>query len=204
MAALLMMTAPFAQSEKYVGAMKKSLADFGEAKTAEQLMAVSASFQRIADAEKTQWLPYYYAALTQVMRGHYDPKLDKDEVANGADALVAKAEAIDGKNAEIFIVKNMSATMHMLVDPMARWQAYGAKAGEALAMAKKLDPQNPRIYYLEGQGIFGMPENFGGGKANAKPLFEKSVKLFETYKPATELSPMWGKDNAEQMLAACQ
>jgi hypothetical protein len=49
-----------------------------------------------------------------------------------------------------------------------------------------------------------VPEAFGGGKAVAKKLFEKSVELFENFKPASALHPSWGKEQAAQLLAACQ
>jgi hypothetical protein len=66
-----------------------------------------------------------------------------------------------------------------------------------------LDPNNPRLYYLEGAGIFGTPEQYGGGKAKAKPVLEKAVALFksEQHKP---LHPHWGQKQAEDMLAQCQ
>jgi hypothetical protein len=92
----------------------------------------------------------------------------------------------------------------MLVDPQTRWQTYGTEAGKALAQAKQLEPNNPRIYFMEGQSLFGMPEQFGGGKDKAKPLFEKSIALFKTYKPVSNLHPVWGLKQAEGMLARCQ
>ncbi len=200
---LLLSMAGFSQSDKYQGAMETSLTSLYEAKTGPELQAASANFERIANAEKTQWLPYYYAAIGQIWRGFGVPNEQKDEVATQAEKLLDQAEALSPNNAEIFIARNMTSTIHMLVDPMTRWQTYGQQGGQALASAKKLDAGNPRIYYLEGQGLFGMPEQFGGGKANAKPLFAKSVALFETYKPVDGLSPNWGKKQAKEMLDQC-
>ena len=94
--------------------------------------------------------------------------------------------------------------MHMMVDPMSRWQKYGMMQKEELERAKQIDVNNPRIYFLEGQSIFNMPEQFGGGKENAKPLFEKSVELFKSFKPVSNLYPNWGNKLAEQMLAKCK
>ena len=199
---LAMSVITFAQNEKYVQRMQANIAMLDSAKTPEQLIAVGASFERIADAEKNQWLPYYYASLAHVWRGFNDNKANKDEVAAQATALIAKAEALD-KNAEIAIVKNMIATIQMLVDPQSRFMSYGMEANQALGMAKKLDPNNPRIYYLEGQSTMGTPAQFGGGKDKAKPMFQKAVQLFETFKPATNLHPTWGKTAAEKLLIQC-
>lgn len=191
-----------AQSEKYVQAMQQKLAQFDTAKTTAELQSASAAFERIAEAEKTQWLPYYYAALAQTRIGFEDKTADKDALAAKANALLAKAESIED-NADLCTVRNMVATTQMLVDPMNRWQTYGTQASAALQKGMKLDPNNPRLYYLQGMSLFGTPAQFGGGKDKAKPLFEKAVALAkaEVVKP---LHPRWGLAEAEKMLAKCQ
>lgn len=200
---LLLMSSTFAQSDKYQKAMEQNIILLDSAKTGADLQAASASFERVANAEKTQWLPYYYAAIAHIWRGFAAPKDQMDQIATQAENLLAKAEAIEPKAAEIYIAKNMAATIHMLIDPQTRWQTYGTQAAQALAAAKKLDENNPRVYFLEGQSAFGTPVQFGGGKDKAKPLFEKSIALFDTYKPANNLYPNWGKQQAKDMLAQC-
>ncbi|TDH26214.1 hypothetical protein EXU57_12045 [Segetibacter sp. 3557_3] len=192
----------YAQNDKYQKAMEKTIAAFDTCKTAEDYQQVSAAFERIGDAEKTQWLPYYYAALAMEFKGFTDQKGDKDEIANRAEALIAKAEAIEPKNSELFLLKNMSATLHMLVDPMNRWQQYGAVARQALGTAKAIDAQNPRVYLMEGESLMNTPAQFGGGKDKARQSLEKSVELFKAFKPVTPLHPVWGQKRAERMLAA--
>jgi len=191
-----------AQSEKYVAAMKKNLDLMDSAKTTADFQNVSNAFERIGDAEKTQWLPYYYAGLALTRAGWTDQKLDKDANAEKIKALCDKAEVLD-KNAEICTIRNMAATQQMLVDPQTRWQTSGMEASAALQKGMQLDPNNPRLYYLQGMSMFNTPEQFGGGKDKAKPLFAKSVELFkkQEHKP---LYPNWGQDQAEQMLAKCQ
>ena len=191
-----------AQSEVYLQKMKETLKWMDSAKSVQDLQEVSAQFERIGDMEKTQWLPYYYAALAQVNIGWMDQKADKDKLAAKTKDIIAKAEAIE-KNSELYILLNMVATQQMLVDPQSRFMSYGMEAGKALETAKQLDPNNPRIYYLEGMSLFGTPEAYGGGKDKAKPLFEKSVELFRSFQPKSELHPKWGQKVAEGMLAKC-
>ncbi len=188
---------------KYEAALAKGLQQMKEAKTAEEMAAVSSFFERVADAEKDKWLPYYYAALANYYTGWMNPKADKDKVGDKSKDLVAKAEAIE-HNSELYCLEQMVAIMQMTVDPMARYQSYGAQATTALDNAKKADPTNPRIYYLQGQTLMNTPEGFGGGKAVAKKLFEKSLELYKTFQPASPLHPNWGKEDAEKLLAACQ
>jgi hypothetical protein len=200
-ASLFMATVVNAQG-KFEGGMAKGLGMMQEAKTAPALTEASAFFERIGDAEKTQWLPYYYAALTLYQSAWADPKADKDKIGEACKVLVSKGIAIE-KTADLYCLEQQVAVLQMMVDAMGRWQTYGAAGKAALENAKKADPTNPRIYYLDAMTLVNTPEAFGGGKAVAKPLFAKSVELFKTYKPATPFHPTWGADEAAKQLAAC-
>ncbi len=193
-----------AAQSKYESGMTKGLEQFQAAKTADDMSAASAFFERIGDAEKDKWLPYYYAAYTNYLTGWMNPKADKDKVSEKSKDLIAKAEAIESNNSELFMMRQMVAIQKMTVDPMSRYQTYGAEARNNIEKATKADPNNPRIYYLNGQTLMQTPEAFGGGKAVAKKLFEKSLELYKTFKPASPFHPNWGKEEAEKLLAACQ
>lgn len=188
---------------KYETGMQKGLEQFAAVKSVEDMAAASAFFERIADAEKDKWLPYYYAAYANHLTGWMNPKADKDKVAEKSKDLLSKAEALE-RNAETYCMRQMIAIQQMTVDPMSRWQTYGTEATNALAEAKKADANNPRIYLLDGQTLMNTPEAFGGGKAVAKKLFEKAIELYANFKPASPIHPTWGKDEAVKMLAACQ
>lgn len=188
---------------KYESGMQKGLEQFAAVKSVEDMAAASAFFERIADAEKDKWLPYYYAAYTNHLTGWMNPKADKDKVAEKSKDLLSKAEALE-RNAETYCMRQMIAIQQMTVDPMSRWQTYGTEATNALTEAKKIDANNPRIYLLDGQTLMNTPEAFGGGKAVAKKLFEKAVALYGDFKPASPMHPTWGKDDAVKLLAACQ
>jgi hypothetical protein len=191
-----------AQSDKYTQVMQKNIALLDSAKSVDELTGLAATFDRIGDAEKTKWLPYYYAALAQTWIGWNPATKDKDANAARINAYLSKAEAIE-KNAELYAVENMSATQQMLMDPQSRWATNGKDAATALEKGLAADPNNPRLYYLQGMSLFGTPTQFGGGKDKAKPLFEKSVALFKSTQPKP-LYPTWGQQQAEQMLAQCQ
>jgi len=191
-----------AQTDKYEAAMKKDLSMFDSAKTTADFQALAAAFERIGDAEKTQWLPYYYAGLALTTAGWQDPKLDKETNAEKIKNLCDKAEAIE-KSSEICEIRNMAATQLMLIDPQTRWATYGKEASDALQEGMQLNPSNPRLYYLQGMSVFGTPVQFGGGKEKAKPIFEKAVQLFKAEQPKP-LYPRWGQKQAEDMLAQCQ
>ena len=146
-AALLGMTTLFGQSEKYLQVMEQKVTGIDTIRSAEGLQELANTFERIATAEKTQWLPYYYAALSNVNLGYsyvfaagpMGGNADKsDPLADKAQQLLDKAEELSKDNSEIFIVKKMLATLRMMGDVMNRYMTYGPAAGEALAMAKKI------------------------------------------------------------------
>jgi hypothetical protein len=191
-----------AQSDKYASAMKQNLVLFDSAKTSQDFQTLANNFERIGEAEKTQWLPYYYAGLALIRNGWLDPKVDKDANTVRVNALCDRAEAIEN-NAEICTIRNMAATQAMIVDPQTRWQTYGVQASAALEKGMQIDPANPRLYYLQGMSLFNTPTAYGGGKDKAKPSFEKALVLYKTFvvKP---LYPNWGQKESEAMLARCQ
>jgi hypothetical protein len=200
--ALLITLTASAQSDKYIQVMQKNIALLDSAKSIDELTSLAGTFERIGDAEKTQWLPYYYAALAQTWNGWNPAVKDKDANSQKINAYLAKAEAIE-KNAELYAVENMSATQQMLVDPQSRYMTNGKDAATALQKGMQADPNNPRLYYLQGMSLFGTPSQYGGGKDKAKPLFEKSVALYKAAQPKP-LYPHWGQDQAVNMLAQCQ
>ncbi|HEY6976627.1 MAG TPA: hypothetical protein VH396_10085, partial [Chitinophagaceae bacterium] len=184
--ALLATVSLNAQSDKYEDAMKKNLSMFDSVKTTLDYQNLASGFERIGDAEKAQWLPYYYAGLALTTAAWSDANLDKDANAEKVKSLCDKAEALTTDNndkSEILSLRNMAATQQMMVDPQTRWQNYGAEAGDALQKAMELNPNNPRLYYLQGMSLFNTPEQFGGGKDKAKPVFEKAVALYKADQP---------------------
>lgn len=197
-------------NDKFVKAMEQKLAGFDSVRSTAGLQEQANSFERIAEAEKNQWLPYYYAALSNVNLGFnyaieagpMGGNAEKvDPIADKAEKLINKAEALSKDNSEIYLVKKLIASLRMLGDVMNRYMTYGPVAAEALATAKKLNPENPRIYVLEGTDQFNTPEQYGGSKTEAKRLLEEALKKFETFKPESSIHPTWGLAQAKYFLS---
>lgn len=198
----LMMSASFAQSEKYIKAMESKVAMLDSSNTADSWKDLANAFERIADAEKTQWMPYYYASFCNVMAGTLSMPMDgsfgdnsaiTDPYADKAEGLLDKAEVVSKENSEIYCVRKMIHSLRMMGNAMARYMTEGPKATEALEKAKALNANNPRIYILEGQDKFYTPEQFGGSKEEAKKLFEKANGMFMVAKPGSSIEPQWGR-----------
>lgn len=203
---LLSAAGSFAQSEKYIAAMKKNITAIDTSfKNPVDLLTLANNFERIAIAEKNQWLAYYYAAFCQVNYGFMQQDKEKvDAIADKATDLINKADSLMPANSEISCIKSMIASCHMMVNPMQRWQEYGAESSSNMEAAMKQDPTNPRPYYLKGQGLKYTPEQFGGGCATAKPELQTALAKYATFKPASEIAPGWGKVQVENLLKDCK
>ena len=201
-----LVTAAFAQSDKYVANMKSNIAAIDSSfKNPQNLLDLANKFERIATAEKTQWLAYYYAALCQVNYTYMEKDKSKvDAVADKATELIDKADVLQPNNSEISCIKSMIASAHMMVNPMQRFQEQGPEASSYLDAAMQQDATNPRPEYLRGQGLKYTPEQFGGGCATAKPVLQSSLAKYNTFKPASEIHPSWGKQRVELLISECK
>ncbi len=195
-----------AQSDKYIASMKSNIAAIDTSfKNPINLLTLANKFERIAIAEKNQWLAYYYAAFCQVNYTYMEQDKSKvDAIADKATELIDKADALMPNNSEISCIKSMIASAHMMVNPMQRYQEYGPKAQSYIDAAMQQDPSNPRPEYLKGQGIKYTPEQFGGGCAAAKPVLQSSLDKYNTFKPASDIHPNWGKERVEMLLNECK
>ena len=195
----------FGQSPKFNDAMTKALADLDTCKTGDAFVAMANKFDRIAMAEKNQWLPFYYAAFCQVNYSFMETDKSKiDVLADKAAELIAKADSLMPNNSEISCVKSMIASSRMMVNPMQRYMEYGPVSEKCLADAITQDPTNPRPHYLKGQGLKYTPEAFGGGCKPALEEFQKAMDKYNVFKPASDIAPDWGKAITEKLIAECK
>src|ERR1051325_10630323 len=198
----------FAQmSDKFVKAMESKIALLESTQGIDAWKDLANSFERIGDAEKTQWLPYYYAAFCHVVAaysfwtgqpGNLADKIDPE--ADKADELLTKAISLSKESSETWVIKKMIASVKMLGDVMSRYMTYGPQATAALDKAKEMDPNNPRVYLLEGEDKFQTPEQHGGSKTEAKVLFDKSKLLYGSFKPESSIHPNWGLSRLDYYL----
>lgn len=192
-----------AQSAKYATAMKTNLQLMQAAKTMQDHNSVSAAFSRIAKAEKTLWIPYYYAALAKLSGAMNDPSVDKDQVGAAVDSILVNAELIE-KNSELSTLHYYNEVLKMSVNPAERYREAAPLLEKYYQTAIAQDSSNPRIYFMKGETVFHTPESFGGGKSAAKPIFQKSVDLYAGQIADENFAPKWGKEEAEAMLKQCE
>lgn len=192
--------------DRFMQAMKRNMAAFDTAfARTESLVNLSNSFERIAMAEKTQWLPYYYAAFCQVNYAFMEQDKSKtDAIADKADQLIRVADSLMPKHSEISCIRSMIASARLMVNPMQRYMQYGQESEQHLRNAMAQDSSNPRPYYLKGQALKYTPEQFGGGCKAAKEFLQTAIDKYAGFVPASELHPAWGKPQVERLMKECQ
>lgn len=193
-----------AQNPKYIAAMERNVATLDTTRDGAILQNLANTFERIGSAEKTEWLPQYYAAYCYINMTYSTKGSTIDTYCDKAETFLKKADSINPNNSEIYTLKAQAASARISVSPMTRGQKYGTISADIREQAKKFDPANPRPYYLEGTGYFYTPPMFGGGKDKAKASFEKALTMFETFKPASSIAPRWGKNSTEYFLKQCE
>lgn len=192
----------YAQSPQYLGAMQKNIATLDTTHSPQVLMELSNNFSRIANAETTQWLPFYYAGYCLAKSALLQPDKSKiDAMVDQAKILTSQADSLHPKSSEINCLRSMLATARLMVDPASRGMEYGPEAAQFLETAESINSSNPRPYLLQGESAFYTPAQWGGGMDIAKPLLQKAIEKFATFTPKSSIDPHWGKMEAQYFLS---
>jgi|WetSurSiteA1Bulk_404760.scaffolds.fasta_scaffold00336_4 hypothetical protein len=193
-----------AQSQKFISAMLSNLEVAKSATTLEEYQQLANNFERIANAEQTEWTAWYYAAFYNLVINFQDSVTDRKEkfialaqqqIENG---LKAKPE-----ESEFLVLKVMSYFAEMAIDPMKGMTLLG-EANALISQAKSINPDNPRIYLEEAEAVYNMPPEFGGGKEKALPILLLAREKFNKFVPADQLAPNWGRDRCEMLLGGIE
>ena len=164
--------------------------------------ALIAQFEKLAQnpSPGNAWVPSYYLAIINARLS-----LKNKELAEAyADKAIAWANASIALNAndENYCALSMAKTAKMAVNPYLRWVAYEKSIKGPLQIAKKTNPNNPRIYILEGSLTLNMPSLFGGGCEKAKPLLIKARDLLNKQVPQ-KILPTWGQQSLDELRKSC-
>ena len=197
------------RADDYSDAMKKTQKKFGEAAEKNDkavYLKVRGDFERILQLKKNVWMVNYWLAFTDFMLARIatEEKNNEDvqKYTESAIDLLNKSTDLKDDFTEAYVLKMAVQANRWSYEPN-KMNDIIAKVSEAKDMAYKLEPNNPRYYLIDGYSTFYTPESFGGGYDKAMPIFEKSWENFQTFKPADETYPDWGKEQAAGMVAMC-
>ena len=185
---------------QYENGMNKAFALWKTQQNAEAVQV----FERIAGAEKENWLPSYYAATILIMDGF----AIKDESAlnthlNKAQALLDQAAAISKRNPEIFITQAMLQTVYVAFDGQKYGMTLSAKNTQLYAEALAIAPDNPRVVLSKAQWDMGTAKFFGQSTASFCDEIKRSIDLFKKEEKKGMYHPFGGIERAQEAVKDC-
>jgi hypothetical protein len=185
--------------------MKSAIEALDQATQPVEFMENAGRFERIANAEKSRWLPYYYASYSLVVMSYDEQDGGKrDLILDRAQELLDRAMELQPDESELHVLQAFLYPSRIMVDPMGRGMTYIEKMFASLETAKKLNPENPRIYFLEGVNKLNLPPSMGGGAEVARPILEEALSKFEAFSSNDPLWPRWGEDATRSELEKLQ
>ncbi len=152
-----------------------------------------AMFERIAQAEKDNWLPSYHAANILIISsfGTTD-KTQVNEMLEKAKVNIAEAHKRSPDNAEIYTLEGLLYTGYVAMDPATFGMTYSGKIMGLHQKAIELDETNPRAQ------LNAIEYEIGGAKFFKTDLkvfcerLEATIPLFEAQKQETPFHPFYG------------
>ena len=190
-----------AQSNSTNKTLETAVMQFHQANKNLNYQELYVQFEQLYAVNKTNWLIPYYAGMTKSIICLLKMG-DKDVLANDALLWVRRAKSIMA-NDEVYCAESLAYTAKMSVNPLLRWLTYEGKIKKSLSLAKKLNPNNPRVYVLEANIQQKIPYIFGGGCNSVKPLIQKAELCFNIQTKPNSVEPSWGFQSLVQLKKAC-
>jgi hypothetical protein len=162
-------------------------------------------FERIAKAEKENWLPYYYAAQVHIITTFSikDAEAIESRLKKAQDYL-NEAKTHTNNNAEILIMEALLNTAYVAYNPTVYGMTLSAKVEQLYQKAKVLEPKNPRATLYHAEWKMGSAKFFGKDSKAFCPEIEKAILYFENESHDIPFYPKWGKDQVKRVQQNCK
>jgi hypothetical protein len=194
-----------ANAQNFQQALSEAYNRFERTDTLQNKMNAINRLDLIAAKWSDQWAAHYYAAYAKVVVSYLlEDEKQRDAIIDQAEQSLLRTKALrQTMDDELYVMDAYVASARLSVKSGSRWKKYGAIFDTNLDEAKKLNPENPRIYFLKGQALFYTPKAFGGGIKKALPLFEKAQPIFQAESKASLERPSWGHAMNTYYLGEC-
>ena len=198
----------WAQTEAFTKQMESAVTRLDNAKSVGDYQKLANDFTRIGAGNQKQWLPHYYAAYCNARIGWLFEKVDPEKIEpfiTVAAQQIEKAKSLVDSTTqkkemtEIYCVMSMIKRGWVFMNPMAYGREYGTTAKMFFEKAKAIEPENPRVLYLDAWEKYNAPKMWGGDKDKAKELLTFAIQKLES-NPPKDIYPRWGKSVCEEIL----
>ena len=194
-----------ARDTSYFAVLRTSLALADQEYSIPAYQNLANTCERIISLKKNEWLPLYYCSYAYTHMAYMTKDEErKDALLDRAQACADTALLINPRESEIQLLVALICYGRMEINPMFRAATYFPRSNDALEKAKALNPQNPRIYYLEGESTLHKPEFLGGGVEAALPILEKALKYYRKFEAPFDIYPHWGEKSTVDLYEECK
>jgi hypothetical protein len=205
MIALLISGFVYAGNPQYEKAMKDALGQLQQCKNIEDFNQSANTFSRIANAEKSEWLPAYYYAYSHVIMSFIENEdmVKKDEYLDVAASTIDLLMEAQPEESELYALQGFLYTARLVVDPATRGQKYMQLSGQAIGKALAINKTNPRALYIQLSNETGMARFFGKDIALYCERISQLQENWAVYNQASGFYPQWGKREVDGLAKGC-
>lgn len=197
---LILVASITAAQDQYTKGMQKAFTLWGEGKSTE----ASNMFERIANADMENWLPYYYVAQVNTVASFGEKDKEKlTQQLERAQEYVDLAKSISPDNPEILVQQAMVHTAWIAFDGATYGMTLSGKVAALYEKALQLAPENPRVVFSKAEWDMGSAQYFGQDTTPYCKDVKHALELFANFKPESDFHPNWGKERAEATLENC-
>jgi len=197
---LLFLASTLCAQGQYEKGMQKAFDLWQQNKAVE----ASALFERIAQAEKENWLPSYYAANTLIVQSFQtQDKNLVNEMLEKAKGFIEEAHKRSPKNSEIITMEGLLYTGYVAMDPGTYGMSYSGKIMGMHQEAIALDSLNPRAQLNSVEYEMGGARFFKTDLKIFCDRLEACRPLFDNHKSDVPFYPRYGIDRIDGAKKEC-
>lgn len=197
----LFFTLNVTSQSNYEKGMQQAFAFWEQGKTTE----ASQLFERIAAAEKENWLPPFYAATIEIL-GSFGIK--DETILNAkltkAQSLLDNATAVSENNPEILITQALLNTAFIAFDGQRYGMTMSGKNSQLYAKALQIAPKNPRVILGNAEWNMGAAQFFGQSTKPYCDEIKRAIELGKEEKIEIPFYPQFQVQRAEEVLKKCE
>lgn len=192
---IALFTVTLSAQSQYEDGMKKAFAFWGEGKMVE----ASNLFERIATAEKENWIPVYYTSQVNVIKsfGEKDPVVIKAQLDKALDFLNQAKTLAGPDNPYVKVLEGQYYTAWITFDGMKYGMKYAGKVSTIYQEALVLAPKNPIVVFSKAEWDAGSAKYFGKSMEPFCKDVQKAIDLAVDFKPEGPFYPRFQKERAQ-------
>ena len=202
---IVCLTSSFVYGNKYESAMFAAIEKLYDSNDIQGYLDAVSAFERIGEAEKDKWLPFYYAGLGYIWASHTTQEGPTvDEYLGKAQEFIDRASKLSPNNDELITLQGYIYMMKVVVDPPNRGPQFSGRAMQEFGKAVGMNENNPRALLLLGRMQMGTDQFFGNDVSQSCGMIMKASQMFDVQAPKTKIDPSWGKEMADMFVSECK